>query len=177
MIYITFTDEQVNELDYERYHYPDPRVQKRMEMLYLKSQGMSHGEICRLCRVTKTTLAKYLKTYRDGGIEGLKVFNYKGTVSELTQHADTIKAHFEQHPPHTVAQAVEMIERLTGIRRSATQVRLFMKRLGMKFRKTGAIPGKVMDEGKLQEQEDFERNQLQPRLQEAEDGTRAVFFC
>jgi hypothetical protein len=55
---IEFTDEQINKLAYKRYHYPDPRIQKRTETLYLKRRGTRHGENCRLCRVTKTTLAK-----------------------------------------------------------------------------------------------------------------------
>ncbi len=41
MIYINFSQEEINQLNYERYHYPHPLVQKRMEVLYLKSQKLS----------------------------------------------------------------------------------------------------------------------------------------
>ena len=76
MITIEFTQEEIDALEYERYHHPDPKVQKRMEVLYLKGQGLKHKEMCRLCRISRTTLVTYLEKYRDGGIERLKEFKY-----------------------------------------------------------------------------------------------------
>ncbi|PXF55456.1 MAG: IS630 family transposase, partial [Candidatus Methanogaster sp.] len=38
MIEIEFTEEEMKALDYERYCHPHPRVQRRMEALWLKSQ-------------------------------------------------------------------------------------------------------------------------------------------
>jgi hypothetical protein len=52
MIKIEFTEEEKQALDYERYNYPDPRVQRKMNALWLKSQGMSHKEICRLTGIS-----------------------------------------------------------------------------------------------------------------------------
>ena len=40
MIQIAFTDAQIATLEYERYHHPSPQVQKRMEVVYLKSQAL-----------------------------------------------------------------------------------------------------------------------------------------
>lgn len=176
MIQITFTPEEIDVLEYERYHHPHPRVQKRMEILYLKSQATPHYKIQHLCRISKATLAKYLKMYRDGGIEALKKLNYKGSQSELEGHIPTLEAWFNEHPPRTTAEAQKEIERLTGVRRSPTQVREFMKRIGMRIRKVGAVPGKAVTEEKLCEQETFERDQLRPRLKEAAAGKRSLFF-
>jgi len=64
-IQIEFTPEVIDALEYERYHHPDPKAQKKMGVLYLKSQRVEHQEICRLCRITKTTLTAYLKQYQD----------------------------------------------------------------------------------------------------------------
>lgn len=72
MIKIEFTPEEIDALENERYHHPDPKVQKKMEVLYLKSQGLEHQEICRLCRISEPTLVSYLKQYQEGGIERLK---------------------------------------------------------------------------------------------------------
>jgi transposase len=103
-----------------------------MEALYLKSQGMSHKDICRICRISKTTLAAYLKQYRDRGVEGLKELHYKGQPSALNEHAPTLEAYFKEHLPRTTAEAQAIIEKLTGIKRSPTQIMAFMKRIGMK---------------------------------------------
>ena len=46
MLKIDFTPEEIFKLHYERYHHPHPLVQRKMEALYLKSQGMKHKDIC-----------------------------------------------------------------------------------------------------------------------------------
>lgn len=132
MIRVEFSTEMIDKRDYERYHHPDPKVQKKMEVLYLKSRGLSHKEICRICRISKTTLAAYLKQYRDGGLEGLKQFGYRGQPSALLEHKQSLEAYFKEHLPRTTAEAQAVIEKMTGIRRSPTQVRVFLKRIGMK---------------------------------------------
>ena len=45
-----FTQENIDKLHYERYYYPHPLVQKKKEVLYLKSQGIKHKDICSLCK-------------------------------------------------------------------------------------------------------------------------------
>ena len=72
MIKIEFTEEEMQALDYERYNHIHPRVQRKMEALWLKSQGLSHKEICRLTGISLNTLRNYLRAYQQGGIEALK---------------------------------------------------------------------------------------------------------
>lgn len=176
MIKIDFTQEGINALGYERYHHPHPRVQKKMEAIYLKSQGVKHKDICRLCQISKTTLAVYVRQYQEGGIDRLKELGYKGHPSELREHASTLEEYFKSHPPRTVGEAQAIIERLTGIKRSPTQVRAFMKQLGLSCRKVGQIPAKATTLDKIKEQEEFRKQKLEPRLEEAKEGKRVVLF-
>jgi hypothetical protein len=46
----------------------------------------------------------------------------------LQTHATSLEAHFQAHPPATVKAAQQAIAALTGIRRSASQVRVFLKK-------------------------------------------------
>ena len=176
MIQINFTEEEIKKLNYERYNYPHPLVQKKMEVLYLKSQNLAHKQICQICCITRSTLSKYLKEYQRGGIESLKKLGYKGQSSELNQHSLTIEEYFRNSPPRNVAEAAKIIEEITGIKRSPTQIREFMKRIGMKTRKIGYVPGKGANEEKIEEQEKFRKEQLEPLLEEAKQGKRAVYF-
>lgn len=48
-----------------------------------------------------------------------------------------------KNPPASINQASSRIEELTGIKRSPTQVRVFLKKIGMKCRKVGVIPSKA----------------------------------
>jgi hypothetical protein len=53
-----------------------------------------------------------------------------------------METHVREHPPPTLNEAVAMLETLTGIRRSPTQVRLFLPHLGLHRRKGGVLPAK-----------------------------------
>jgi transposase len=143
MLRIDFTDEQVAQLAHERFYHPHPRVQRKMEAVYLKAQGLPHREICRLTGICGNTLRSYLAEFVAGGVEGLKRFEAGGTISALEEHTDRLCEYFVEHPPHTVAEAAAALERLTGIRRSLTQVRQFLKRVGFSRRKVGSLPAKA----------------------------------
>lgn len=177
MLTLEFSQADIDALDYERYHHPHPQVQRKMEVLYLKSQGLAHQDIRRLSGITsKTTLVKYFRQYKDGGIEALKVLDYKGQPSALNKHIPSLKAYFEAHPPRNTAEAQAVIKRLSGIQRSPTQIKAFLKRIGMRTRKVGYLPGKAANPDKIKEQEEFQETELEPRLAEAKAGERVVFL-
>lgn len=94
----------------------------------------------------------------------------------MDEHAPTLETYFKEHPPRTVAEAQQAIKEHTGIARRPTQVQAFMKRLGMKCRKVGYIPGRAASPEKQLEQETFKTQQLEPRLAEAKAGKRRVLF-
>ena len=172
MIRIDFTPEQIDALHHERFHHPHPRVQEKMEAVYLKAQGVPHKDICRLSRITENTLRAYLRQFQDGGVERLKRLDFAVPTSELAQHRGTLEEHFRKHPPRSASQAAQEIERLTGIRRGASQVRTFLLGMGLKFRKMGLIPAKA-DE---QEQATYLKEKLWPRLKQAQRLKRVVCF-
>jgi transposase len=172
MIKLEFTVADTKALEYERYHHPHPRVQRKMEAVWLKSQGLAHQEISRLTGICATTLTSYLRAYQQGGIEALKEIRFHRPQSELQVHRGTLEEYFRVHPPATIKEAMAKIEELTGVRRSEERVRVFLKGLGMSCRKVGMIPAKA----DVQTQQSFKENELEPRLEEAKAGQRAVFF-
>jgi len=172
MIFIDFSEEEKQALHHERFHHPHPRVQIKMETLWLKSQGMEHQVIAQLVGISENTLRSYLREYQDGGIERLKDIRFYRPSSELMKHAQSLETHFRKYPPTSINAAIETIETLTGIRRSPTQVRLFLKRMGMKCLKVGVFPAKADPVV----QETYRREQLEPRIEEAQAGERALFF-
>jgi transposase len=175
-IQIEFSADEIEKLNHERYNHPHPKVMKKMDALYLKSQNLQHNEICRLCRISESTLASYLNQYVEEGIEGLKKLCYKGQPSELMKYAESIEQYFRENPPRNTNEARDAIEKLTGIKRSPTQVRKFMKKLGLRCLKVGFVPGKAATPEKILEQEEFKKEELEPHLAEAKDGKRTIFF-
>lgn len=94
----------------------------------------------------------------------------------MDEHAPTLETYFKEHPPRTVTEAQQAIQEQTGIQRSPTQIQAFLKRLGMKCRKVGYVPGRAANPDKQTEQETFKTQELEPRLSEAKVGKRRVLF-
>ena len=126
----------------------------------------------KIAQVSKTTLCCYLKDYQEGGIEKLKELNFRKPESELNKHTKTIEEYFKTHPPASIKEAMAKIEELTGIKRCETQIRNFLKKIGLKYRKVGMLPSKA----DVDKQEAFKKEQLEPILDEAKKGERAVYF-
>lgn len=153
MIPIDFTDEQIEQLRRERFDHPHPRVQRKMEGVLLKAKGFLVKDICDVVGCSANTLRSWLRDYQKGGVEALKRWDSGGTTSELDSHTDAICEHLQANPPHTIAEARDAIEQLTGVRRSHTQVGVYLKRIGLKRLKAGSLPAKADP----QAQEDFKK--------------------
>jgi transposase len=128
MTRLTFTEEEQQALHKERYEHPHPRVQQRMEVLWLISQGLVYPQAAQLAGVSEATVDRYVALYRQGGLEALREFNWGTGTSELLDHRESLEESFRRNPPHTVAEACQRIKKETGIERKPTQVRAFLKR-------------------------------------------------
>lgn len=168
---IEFSKEDLEAINYERYHHPHPKVQQKMEAIWLKSCCSNHTLIAKLTDVSANTITTYLKEYKNGGIEKLKEVKFNRPKSKLCQHTSTIEAYFKEHPPATIKEAMSKIEELTHIKRSEPQVCKFLKAIGIKRRKVGTIPSKA----DLDEQEAYKKEKLEPHIQEAKEGKRKLF--
>ncbi len=99
-----------------------------MEVLWLKSHGLPHEQIAKLAGISETTMREYFELYAKGGVEGLKEVLFYRPESELVQHVTSLEAYFRANPPASIKEAQSEIEELTGIKRSETQVREFLKK-------------------------------------------------
>lgn len=125
---LPFTDEAQEALLRERYEHPDPRVQRRMEVLWLISQGLTQQRAGQLAGVSRATADRYVAIFRTEGVTGLRRFDWHKPVSALEQHRCSLEESFKKNPPHTVAEACARIKEETGVERRPTQVRMFLKK-------------------------------------------------
>lgn len=172
MIKLTFTPAIIDQLHDERTQHPHPRVRQRMEAVYLKALGFKHKEIGRIVRISQNTLQEYLQLYQTGGVEALKQFHFNEPKSDLDDYQELLRQEFEKEPPASLIEAAERIEALTKIRRSPTQVGVFMKKLGLQRRKVAQIPAKA----DVVAQKTFLEESLTPRLEETKESQRHLFF-
>jgi len=55
----------------------------KMEVVLLRSQGVSHEQIQHICGISKATLYRYLHEYQEGGVECLKALHFPRQESAL----------------------------------------------------------------------------------------------
>jgi hypothetical protein len=60
MISITFRETDMEALRYWRFHHPDPRIQVRMEAIYLRRQRVANRDIPRRCGMSKASFHRDL---------------------------------------------------------------------------------------------------------------------
>jgi len=146
-IELSFTPEIIEIINEERYRHPVPLVQRRMEALWLKSHGLPHAQIAQLVTISENTLRDYFQLYLDGGLEKVREVHFYRPESQLMGHLTSLEAHFRAHPPASIKQAQSEIEALTGIHRSESQVREFLKKTALTLSESRHDPGQSRSRG------------------------------
>ena len=83
MLHITLGADDLVAVAYERYHHPEPIVQRKMTVLWLKQQGLPIHEIARLAGVSRASVTRYLKEFSQGGLDAIRRFPWKGRRGQL----------------------------------------------------------------------------------------------
>ena len=88
-IQLTFTPEIQATLNHERYHHPMPLVQRRIEVLWLKSKAWRMSRLRLLAGVSENTMRDFFKFIAAGGLDKLKeVHLYRPTSALGSPHHD-----------------------------------------------------------------------------------------
>ena len=137
---IALTDAEQAVVDAERDAHPDAHVRRKMLVLWLLHCGLRRQQAAQVAGLGRATVQRYVAAYRDGGLDGLRRWDVTGPVSDLAAHRAAIRQEFARLPARTIAEAADRIQTLTGLRRQPTQVRAFLKGLGLKFQRVRAVP-------------------------------------
>ena len=137
---VQLTDEEQRVVKAERESHPELHVRRKMLVLWALHCGLKRQQAANVGAVGRATVERYVAAYRDGGLEGLRRWDVQGPVSDLAAWRDAIRESFEERPVSTIAEACARIEQLTGLKRGPTQVRKFLKGLGLKWQRVRAIP-------------------------------------
>lgn len=147
-------------------------IRQRAHVILLRAEQLSNSQISHLTALAESTIIDYVHHYLLNGLHWVTALNFRKPVSQLQPFDSLIKEHFSKNPVSTIAQACKEIEDLTGILIKNTQMRTYLKKLDIKWRKIGGIPAKV----DIEAQQKFHDELLQPRLEEAKAGKRSVYF-
>lgn len=148
------------------------KIRRKLLCLRMQHNKVRNGVIASVLNLSPNTVTTYLKEFRDGGISAILEDRSYRPSSNLEPFMACLECSFKALPPRDVSEAMERIRMLTGITLKETQTRTTLHRLGLRYRKTGVIPGKADP----QLQFDFFKTRLEPRLREAAAGKRKVYF-
>ncbi|MCB0385749.1 MAG: IS630 family transposase [Bdellovibrionales bacterium] len=136
------------------------------------SNDFKRKDIAVAVGVSPKTVTSIQKKYAEFGLGSvLSPVSYR-PVSCLEPYRGILKASFLAECSPSVAEAAQRISHLTGLKLGQTQVRHFLKSIGMRFCKLGHIPGKADPAA----QEVFWEEVMMPRIAECIADKRHVFF-
>jgi transposase len=137
---VRLTDEEQQVVNEERVSHSNERIRERMLVLWLLHKGMSRQKAADIAGLGRATVQRFVAAFRDGGLDGLRRWDPNRPESEMAAFLELIHETFEKQPVRTVAEAGERIFQLTGLRRGPSQVRKFVKDLGLKYQRVRVVP-------------------------------------
>lgn len=149
-----------------------PVIRQRAHVILLRAGKIQNEHISAITGLCVTTIINYTHQYLEKGSSWVTTLNFRKPASQLQSFDAEILAYFEKNPVSTITEACQKVSKLTGVTVKNTQMRAYLKKLGIKWRKVGGIPAKV----DIAVQQRFHDEKLQPRLEEAQTGKRSVYF-
>ena len=137
---VRLTEEEQRVVNEERCCHPNLRIREKMLVLWLLHTGLTREQAANGASVSRATVQRYVAAFRQGGLDGQRQWNHIRPASEMAAYRDLIRESFEKQPVRTVAEACERVFQLTGLRRGPSQVRKFVKDMGLKFLRVRPIP-------------------------------------
>lgn len=172
MIEISLSDGERSLLQELHQHHIHHVIRRRAHVLLLRAERIPNAKISHITGLGETTVIDYVHQYLKDGERWLTTLNFRKAVSQLQPFDEAIKTYFDKHPVSTISQACKEVQELTGVALKNTQMRTYLKKLDIKWRKVGSVPAKV----DIEAQQQFHDEKLLPRLEEANAGKRAVYF-
>ncbi len=123
----------------------EERCKRKLMAVRMHYLNLPHSSIAGTLNISDDAVTNYLKLYREGGIDALLENRYYQPSSSVESYLDTIRESLDNDPVATTKEGAVRIEKLTGIKLSDDQARRIIKRLGLQYRKTAAVPEKLMD--------------------------------
>ena len=137
---VQLTEEEQRVVNEERTSHPNERIRERMLVLWLLHNGDTRQRAAEIVGVGRATVQRYVAAFRVGGLDELRRWAPNRPESEMAAYRVIIRESFEKQPVRTVAEAGDRIFQLTGLRRGPSQVRKFVKGLGLKYQRVRMIP-------------------------------------
>src|SRR3954462_8496443 len=89
-----FSEDTVAQIRHDRFHHPHPRVQRKMEVLWLKYKGLPDSDVATLADVSPRSVQRSLDEFERGGLEQVRRVPWRGKRSNLDEHQGSLEDYF-----------------------------------------------------------------------------------
>ena len=138
------TENEVSALKLAHKSQRDKRLADRIKAVLMLHNGFSPDQVSLALLFDKVTLARYLKKFRQTGINGLLEMKYQGGQTRLILFQEQeLKSFLEINTKRTVKEIVDYIYKKYKVSYSIVGTTKLLHRLGFVFKKPKVVPGKA----------------------------------
>lgn len=122
----------------------DKKQADRIKAVLSLNEGFEYAHIARILLLDEATLNRYVKRFREKGIEGLLECRYSGGKTRLTLlQEQELKLYLKENTKRTAKEVASYIYETYGFCYSTIGVTKLLHRLGFTYKKPKIIPGKA----------------------------------
>jgi transposase len=122
----------------------DKKVADKIKTVLAISQGYSYEEVAHLFLLDETTISRYVRRFKEEGVEGLMECQYIGGHGMLTLVQEAaLKEELQTNTRQGVGEIRQYIQQTYGVSYSISGTTKLIHRLGFTYKKPKVIPGKV----------------------------------
>lgn len=170
---LQFSQEEINQIANDRFTYGCLKVQKRLFAIHLKiTTNYSDKEISDIVDCNRNSIRVWVDKVDKEGLHSLYIEKNHHPFSDLEPFREIIEKELDEHPVQSAKEAAEVVERLTGIRRSPGRIRQFLHSGGYKLFKMKPIPAKA----DVEVQKAWVEKKLNPFIEKAKKGKCCLLF-
>src|SRR3989337_310380 len=138
------SEEQVLVLKQTHRSLKDKRLADRIKAILYVNYGLTYQEIAKLLMFDETSLSRYVKRFKEKGVEGLLKLNDAGHTTRLDLLEElTIKNYLRDNTKRTAKEICDYIYKTYGVCYSLVGAIKLLHRLGFTYKKPKIIPGKA----------------------------------
>lgn len=131
------TGSQRKKIEKRREQESDKRIFRRLSALLWLDEGFSQEEVARLLGARSRTIRRWLKTYREAGLDALCVIANEGRKCTLTEaQLEKLSEQIEAGSFRTAKQARHWIADNYGVKYSLSATKELLRRLGATYHRT-----------------------------------------
>lgn len=139
--------EEIAELKADHRAERESRYADRIKAVLMLNSGLSVSKVAEYLLLDEKTVRKYQQRYLEGGLEGLCSDWYRGRESRLTlEEEDRLIEELKSKIYPSTSAVVDYVKKSFGLNYSTSGITNLLRRLGFRYKKPQAVPGKANGE-------------------------------